>query len=194
VTATRADYAYSRFALLAVLALFLVLALLMLVLVGLKRNTHMRTGRAVKWALEVLLALLCLCKALEYAALAAVVSLRLGDVPAFASEALVAQLAAYAGDAQYALIVLAAFLNTPTVPNSKHGLCAFACVLAPALLVALITGALVHFSRVSPLLAPAPGSPFPALIAEVCLVALPAQGDKLAFFRLRGGPSPGQVL
>jgi hypothetical protein len=170
----------ARYAFVAVLVLFLVFLALCAVVVQWKRAAALRTGNAVKWFLEVTVMWLCLCKALEFVSLALALSFGVGDLPSAMTTPdtlkLLLALATYAADAQYIFIVLVAYNTTPTVPNSKHSLCACGCVLLPSLVVAIITAVLTHYSRES-LVLPAltAGSPLgPPLSVQVCYVALPA--------------------
>ena len=172
-----ADVVTARLAFLAVLVLFLVLAALLFIVVLVKRAAYLRTGNQVKYILELAVILLCLCKALEYMSYTLLLSLGLDDLLSLSPSniQLLFSLGTYSADAQYVLLVLVAFMTTPTIPNSKHSLCALGCVLLPSVLVAVITAALAHYSRNS-LVLPAPlSNPLgPALSMEVCYVALPA--------------------
>lgn len=174
--ANLADVVLARFAFLALCCAFLVLFVVFNVMVQAKRAVFQRTGKQVKWVLEVYLIVLCLCKAVEFLALTLLTTMALGDLAAQATPGNIAILystAAYAADLQYVLITVVAYNTSPIVPNSKHSFCALMCVLMPGLLASIIVAVLMHYSRVSAVLPPQAPSPFPALEVDLCLVALP---------------------
>lgn len=159
-----------------IIGLYHVASILFLLVIRLKRTLALQQGKPVPQAIEFVCVALCLVKLLEFYCLVLAQSLRVGDLPVNVldnSGPLLDALAAYAGDAQYVVLALLGFACSLSPKGSKHGPCLVALLLAPAVVMGAIVGAVQHMYRVSPLLGGAPSlaNGLPQMAMQVCSVA-----------------------
>jgi hypothetical protein len=160
---------------LVIIGLYHVASILFLLVIRVKRTIALQQGKVVPQSMELACVLLCVVKLLEFYCLVFAQSLLVGDLPVGHlnnSGALLNQIAMYAGDAQYVVLALLAYLCSLSPKGSKHGPCLVVMLALPACLMGLAVGVVQHFYRISPLLGAAPSlaAGLPQLAVEVCQV------------------------
>lgn len=173
-----------------IIGLYHVVSVLLLLVIRVRRTLAVQQGKAAEYALEGMVVAVCVVKLLEYYCIVLAQSLRVGDLPVTTlngSDALLNQLATFAGDAQYPLLALVAYFCAQSPKGSKHAPCLAALLAAPAVFMGCVVGALMHFYRVTPLLAGGPAAAaaagLPALPMQVCSVSTTQPGQS-------GAPEP----
>ena len=171
-----------------VIGLYHVASILFLLVIRVKRTIALQQGKPVAQSVEYVCVLLCVVKLLEFYCLVLAQSLIVGDLPVAyldGTDALLNALAAYAGDAQYAVLAFLAFMCSLAPKGSKHGPCLVVMLAAPACAMGLAVGVIQHFYRVSPLLGASPSlaAGLPQLAMQVCTVPTSALAPSGAFVK-----------